>query len=197
MRRASAPLAALGLGLALVAGPALPASAHNSVVSTTPEEGETLTEVPEFFVVTTNEAMLDVGGEGAGFAIQVTDESGLYYGDGCVDVGGPSMSTPAALGEAGDYTMAFQYVSADGHTLSDTLAFRYQPAVDAQASAGSPAPPECGTTSASASGGDEPAAAAGDESSAVLGAVAAIGGGVVLLAVVAGIAVWLTRRRRA
>ncbi|MER3394236.1 MAG: copper resistance protein CopC, partial [Microcella pacifica] len=136
-----------------MAGSALPASAHNAVVSTTPEEGETLTEVPEFFVVTTNEAMLDVGGEGAGFAIQVTDGSGLFYGDGCVDVGGPSMSTPAALGEAGDYTMAFQYVSADGHTLSDTLEFRYEPAAGAEASAGSPVPPTCGEEPAAASGG--------------------------------------------
>ncbi|QOD92979.1 copper resistance CopC family protein [Chryseoglobus sp. 28M-23] len=196
MRRASAPLAALGLGLALVVVPALPASAHNAVVSSTPEEGETLTEVPEFFVVTTNEAMLDVGGEGAGFAIQVTDESGLYYGDGCVDVGGPSMSTPAALGEAGDYTMAFQYVSADGHTLSDTLAFRYEPAAGAEASTGSAAPPECGSTPATASGGEEPSAAPADESAAVLGTVAVIGGVIVLLAVGAGVAVWLSRRRR-
>jgi copper resistance protein C len=194
MRRASAPLAALGLGLALVVGPALPASAHNSIVSTTPEAGETLTEVPEFFVVTTSEALLDVGGEGAGFAIQVTDENGLYYGDGCVDVGGPSMSTRAALGEAGDYTMAFQYVSADGHTLSDTLAFRYEPAEGAEASTGSAAPPECGGEPAEASGSDE--SAAGDESAAVLGTVAVIGGVIVLLAVGAGVAVWLSRRRR-
>ncbi len=194
MRRASAPLAALGLGLALVVGPALPASAHNSIVSTTPEAGETLTEVPEFFVVTTSEALLDVGGEGAGFAIQVTDENGLYYGDGCVDVGGPSMSTRAALGEAGDYTMAFQYVSADGHTLSDTLAFRYEPAEGAETSTGSAAPPECGGEPAEASGSDE--SVAGDESAAVLGTVAVIGGVIVLLAVGAGVAVWLSRRRR-
>ena len=194
MRLASAPLAALGLGLALVAGSALPASAHNAVVSTTPEEGETLTEVPEFFVVTTNEAMLDVGGEGAGFAMQVTDGSGLFYGDGCVDVGGPSMSTPAALGEAGDYTMAFQYVSADGHTLSDTLEFRYEPAAGAEASAGAPVPPTCGEEPAAASGGEDPAT--GDESAAVLGTVAVIGGVIVLLAVGAGVAVWLARRRR-
>jgi len=196
MRRASAPLAALGLGLTLVVGPALPASAHNAVVSTTPEEGETLTEAPEFFVVTTNEAMLDVGGEGAGFAIQVTDGNGLYYGDGCVDVGGPSMSTPAALGEAGDYTMAFQYVSADGHTLSDTLAFRYEPAAGAEASTGSPVPPSCGGEPAAASDGEEPSAAPGDESAAVLGTVAVIGGVIALLAVGAGVAVWLSRRRR-
>lgn len=197
MRRASAPLAALGLSLALVAGPSLPALAHNSVVSTTPEAGETLTEAPEFFVVTTNEAMLDVGGEGAGFAIQVTDDSGLYYGDGCVDVGGPSMSTPAVLGGAGQYTMAFQYVSADGHTLSDSLEFRYEPTAGAEANAGSATPPECGTTPGATSGSDEPAAAPADESAAVLGTVAAIGGVVVLLAVGAGLAVWLARRRRA
>jgi hypothetical protein len=197
VRRASAPLAALGLGLALVVGPALPASAHNYVVSTTPGEGETLTEVPEFFVVTTSEALLDVGGEGAGFAIQVTDEAGLYYGDGCVDVGGPSLSTRGALGKAGEYTMAFQYVSADGHTLSDTFEFRYEPASGAEASAGSPAAPECGATSSTTSRGEETAAAPVDESQAVLGAAALIGVAVVLLGVVAAVAVWLARRRRA
>ncbi|MER3388960.1 MAG: copper resistance protein CopC [Microcella sp.] len=197
MRRASAPLAALGLGLAVVAGPALPASAHNSVVSTTPEAGETLTEVPEFFVVTTNEALLDVGGEGAGFAIQVTDEAGLYYGDGCVDVGGPSLSTRGALGGAGEYTMAFQYVSADGHTLSDTLAFRYEPEPGAEVGTGSPVAPECGATAATPTDGEPATAVPGDESQAVLGAAAAIGVGVVLLGGIAAVAVWLARRRRA
>jgi hypothetical protein len=201
MRRAVVPFAALGLGLALVAGPALPALAHDYVVSTTPEAGGTVTGVPDFFVVTASEAMLDLGGAGAGFAIQVSDESGLYYGDGCVDVGGPSMSMAGALGDAGQYTMAFQYVSSDGHTLSDTLTFQYEPVGDVQASTGVTGPPSCGKPEPAAVTGEAGAdgsttSAPVEESVAVVTTVALIGGGIVLVALIAAVAVWLARRAR-
>lgn len=144
-RRASALFAAAtagGLALALVV--ASPATAHNAIVSATPEEGEVLTAVPEVFDVITNEVMLDLGGDAAGFGMLVTDEAGLYYGDGCLTVEGEGMSMPATLGAPGDYTFTYQYVSADGHTLSGEYDFSYTPEGEQLFSDGSVEPPVCG-----------------------------------------------------
>ncbi|HEV7948488.1 MAG TPA: copper resistance protein CopC, partial [Glaciihabitans sp.] len=86
-----------------VLGFAAPASAHNYLVSSTPAEGQTLTELPDVFEITTNEALLATAGTG-GFGLVIMDESGRFYGDGCVDISGATMSTAASLGEAGEYT---------------------------------------------------------------------------------------------
>lgn len=124
----------LGLAGALAVG--APAAAHNSVVATTPAEGATLGELPESFEIRTSDALLDLGGDGNGFAFLVQDADGLYYGDGCVRVVGPSMFTTPALGEPGAYTVTWQAVSADGHTISGTYPFTWAPDADADAGAG-------------------------------------------------------------
>ncbi|MCW4384678.1 copper resistance protein CopC [Salinibacterium sp. SYSU T00001] len=146
------------VGFAALPLTALPATAHNSVVDTVPAEGEVLSELPEAFLVTTSDTLLD-----ASAAMQVTDAAGLYYGDGCVTIDGPSISTPALLGEAGEYTLAWQAVSADGHTISGTIPFRWEPTGDAPLSPGSSEPPVCGETVASPSPEPEEAAEDGSE----------------------------------
>lgn len=194
------PLLAPALPVALAAAlltvlPALPAAAHNYVVSSTPAEGETLTAVPEFFVVTTNDALLDLTGEGAGFVMQVTDESGLYYGDGCVSVQGASMAMAGALGVAGDYTLTFQAISGDGHTISDELSFRYEPAEGSVASTGVASAPDCGgaeTVDATSDPQAGAASTAADETGTVLGIVAGI---IASLAVLGAIVLVVARRR--
>jgi len=203
-RRAVAGLGALA-GVALAVGLASPAAAHDYVVDSTPADGATITELPAAWTVTANNPLLELDGNGSAFAIVVTDAEGRHYGDGCVEVEGPTMSAPAALGEAGEYSMTFQYVSSDGHTLSDTYAFTYAPTGDAVVSEGSTKQPACGgeasgeATAGSGSGsGEEPATgAAGDEGAAVLGAVAWIGGGILAAAVVATTIALANRRRPA
>ena len=134
------------LALSLVFGFAAPAAAHNFIVSSTPTEGETLTVLPEQWQITTNETLLDLGGQGAGFALLVSDEQGLFYGDGCVTVNGPGLATPAALGTTGDYTLTYQFISADGHTLSGELPFTWQAPADVEPHVGLSEPPVCGET---------------------------------------------------
>lgn len=136
--------AAVALGLVL--GAAAPAVAHNYIVESTPTEGETYTELPEFWFITTNENLLDLGEDGQGFALLVTDEAGAFYGDSCLTVQGPTLSMPAALGAAGDYTLTYQFVSADGHTLSGEIPFSWQPPADFEPHVGLDAPPQCGET---------------------------------------------------
>lgn len=106
---------------------ATPAMAHNYYIDSTPGINEELTTLPEKFIVTTNDNLLNLEGAVGGFFMKVTGPDGLYYGDGCVTVSGPSVSMPASLGPAGDYTLDWQAVSADGHTISDTIPFTWKP----------------------------------------------------------------------
>jgi len=200
-----AGIVVIATALALV--PAVPALAHNYVVSSTPTEGETVSAVPEFFIVTTNENMLDLSGAGAGFAVQITDDDGLFYGDGCVTTGGPSMSMLGALGAPGGYTMTYQYISSDGHTLSDSLAFRYEPANAANVAVGLDTPPVCGQAAPPATEAEaetetetettEPAGSANAERpGSALGIMIAIAVAVVVAPGLAALA-WSRRRRTA
>ena len=129
-----------------VLGLAASAQAHNYVVASTPAAGEVVTTVPSEFSVTTNAPLLTLGGSTDGFALQVVDSAGQYYGDGCIQVTGATISSGATLGQPGDYTLIWQVVSEDGHPVSGEIAFSWQPADATQESAGSATPPDCGGT---------------------------------------------------
>lgn len=196
--RAGAATAAVAA--ALVLGLASPAAAHDYVVDSTPSDGATITELPEAWTVTANNPLLTLEGNDGAFAIVVTDAAGLYYGDGCVEVSGATMTAPAALGEPGAYEMTFQYVSSDGHTLSETYGFTYAPEGEEQVTEGTTAAPECGGDPAAGAGADDAASGGGaatDETAAVLAGVAWIGGGLLVAAVIATIIVLVNRRRPA
>lgn len=149
----------VGAVLCSVLGFAAPAQAHNYVVASTPAENEVLTELPELFSVTTNSSLLELPGNEAAFAIQVSDEAGLYFGDGCVTIDGASIHSTAALGKPGDYTMVWQVISADGHPVSGEIAFEWAPTDSTQQSVGVATPPVCGVD---VTGSEEQQPAPGD-----------------------------------
>lgn len=170
-----------------VLGLSAPAQAHNYLVSSTPSAGEVLTVLPEQFSVTTNAPLLTLDGSTSGFALQVVDSAGYYYGDGCLDVTGATLSAGATLGLSGDYTLIWQVVSEDGHPVSGEIAFSWQPADASQTSRGSSTPPDCGGTidvvqppasSAEPSASPVPIAAPGQRPDADLGDVVWIGGAI-------------------
>ncbi|MBH0009054.1 copper resistance protein CopC [Salinibacterium sp. SWN1162] len=183
---------------------AAPASAHNYIVDSTPLEGETLTVLPDELSVTTNDVLLDLGGDGGGFAIQILDADGGYYGDGCVSIRDESLSTLAALGEPGEYRMLWQLVSADGHTISDEIDFTWQPDADQVLSEALDAPPACGggsleenTPPAAAEGTDDSSVSDGNGAGASVDAeTAVLIGGAVALVLVAGVAIFLISVKR-
>lgn len=132
------------LAAILAVGVSVLLPAHASVTGTTPEDGATLTEQPGTISVTMNEEIIEVpGGEGTN-ALQLTDDAGLHYGDGCVTVEGDTISLDAELGDAGRYTLAYQVVSSDGHPVSDEVAFTFEPADGAVGAVGSARAPVCG-----------------------------------------------------
>jgi methionine-rich copper-binding protein CopC len=172
---------AVGAAVAVAA----PASAHNYLVDSSPEAGESLSVLPESFSVTTNEKLLDLGGEGNGFGLSVQDAAGRYYGDGCVSVDGTTLSTDAAIGEPGTYTVTWQVVSADGHPVSDTFAFEWTGAATAE---GAATRPDCDGRYAT-----EPAPAASGSFDAT---PLWIGGAVLLVAVAIVVTLLLMRPKK-
>jgi methionine-rich copper-binding protein CopC len=198
MRRGFALAVAVGLAVLVTLAVAGSASAHDQIVSSTPSSGQTLTELPSEFRIVTNEALLDLGGQGRGFAFEIRDAAGRFYETGCVTIADATMSTPAALGAPGSYTMIYQLVSADGHTVSGEIPFTWAPRGSVTASQGTVSPATCPGSTEKA---QAPSAGTGSEgtrnSTVPLGDVLWIGG--VLLAVALAVVVTLvvtTRRRR-
>jgi methionine-rich copper-binding protein CopC len=202
-RRGSARLgrlaAVLAASAALVVLPALPASAHNYLVATTPAKDAVVTTQPGTVSLETNDALLDVEG---GSVIQVQGPDGRYYGDGCAVVDGPVATTQTELCEPGRYTVTWRVVSTDGHPISGTWAFTWQPVDGIALAEGTDEPGACGGASAttpeassSADASDGPEESAEAASAAPLDALWIVGG--VLLAAVAAIVTWLVVRRKA
>lgn len=186
-------VAAAGLALALVAAPA--AEAHSVLVSSTPASGETLDTLPEALSVSFNETLLAGAGDAA-FALRLVGPDGLYYGDGCLSIIDNTMSTVAAIGPAGDYTVEWQVVSADGHPVAGEIPFSWTGTATAEGTAG---PPACGATATldatqppDASNSGRP----GDTASEVtLGDVLWVLGAVLVVALAITVALVATRRR--
>jgi methionine-rich copper-binding protein CopC len=182
MRKALAVALLVGVAV-LAAAPA--AQAHNYLVASSPVEGETLTTLPDTFFVTTNEDLLALGGSTAGFAFQILDAAGTHYETGCVTVDGATMSTEPRLGEPGAYTVRWQVVSADGHTVSDEIDFTW---------AGSATPDdgaaECDTVTATS----EPQTA--PPSTIALSDVLWIGGAVLAVGIAIAVSIGVLSRKR-
>ncbi|WP_414172829.1 copper resistance CopC family protein [Clavibacter tessellarius] len=94
---------------------------------------------PSEVTLTFNDVILDLGAPGgdaggssaaAGGSsiVQVTgpDGQGTHFETGCAVNAGRAVTVPVALGGSGEYTVTWRVVSADGHPVSDSIAFTYQ-----------------------------------------------------------------------
>jgi hypothetical protein len=161
-----------------------------------------VTEQPGSISLETNDELLDLDG---GSVIEVQGPDGRYYGDGCTIVDGATAAMEAELGAAGDYTVTWRVVSTDGHPITGTWAFTWQPAAGVALAEGSDAPGDCGGTAVvstpgpdeTGDGGDATdSTQPGDDASAAFptDALWIVGG--VLAAAVAALVTWLAVRRR-
>jgi methionine-rich copper-binding protein CopC len=173
-----------------------PAYAHNSVIDEGPAAESTIAEPPGEVWIETNDVLLDI--EGA-TAMDVVGPDGRHYATACPTVDGAIASVAAELGPAGEYTVAYRVVSADGHPITGDHTFLWEPADGAAVAEGS-ADAVCAAGSGDAAaepddavGGVEEgtdAAASGsgaDLAWIVIAAVVVIGAGIAAFA--------LTRRR--
>lgn len=198
MRRGPAALLALVLGAGVAVIVAAPAAAHNQIVSSTPAPNQVLTALPARFEIDTNNSLLDIGGTGRGFAFEIQDAAGRYYETGCVTIVDDNMFTEARLGEPGPYTIIYQLVSSDGHTVSGRIPFRWAPSGNAPVTTGVAAPPGCNgakgpSKPSSASGGSESVR----DSTVPLADILWIGGIIVVVALAVIVTLVLLTRRRA
>lgn len=197
----AAALAAVVLAAGVLAlAPAASASAHDYLVSSTPASGSTQTAALSKVVLTFDDRVLDLSGDGSSNVVEVTSGS-RHFETGCPTIADADVSVPVKLGGSGRYTVTWQIVSADGHVVSNSIGFRYVLPAGATAAAGTSSRPTCGDQS-SGGAASAPAAAAGSGSSSsssgstsALPVALGVGGGIIVVALIA-VAVVLTRSRR-
>ncbi|MET4093587.1 copper resistance CopC family protein [Arthrobacter sp. UYCu712] len=162
----SALLGAMIFAAALL-GAAAPASAHDTVESTSPAAGATVATPPETVSVTFNKNPLALGSQ-----ILVTDAAGSNWSDGGVEIVDNVASQKLKPGApAGVFTVAWRVASSDGHPIEGTFTFTATADADGSTAGGSAAAgstaapavptlttPQPGTTAtpAPAPGGSEP-----------------------------------------
>ena len=189
---------AVGAGAALVVGALLaagPASAHNYPVSSSPAEGATVTEQPGTISLTTNDNLLGFG-NGSAMEVSGPSDDPRYYGDGCSQLLGPTIELDAQLGKPGTYTVTWQVVSTDGHPVSGSYTFEWQPSAGQTLADGSAKPPTCATAAPGAPT-EAPAATTKTVASndAALGDILWIGVALAAIIVAAGVTLLVLRRR--
>lgn len=122
----SAALAA-GVAGALAAGlwAAVPASAHDQLLSAEPAESTTLETAPEQLQLTFSGNL--ISGQGIQNLARVTDGQGNQWQDGEAIVTGPTLSAPLCAGMPnGAYDVAFRVVYSDGHSEEKDYSFTVQ-----------------------------------------------------------------------
>jgi methionine-rich copper-binding protein CopC len=121
-------------GLAL-AGLATPALAHNSLVDSTPMDKATVQTGPASIQLTFDQPVQD----GKAYnTIAVLDTKDNHWESGPATVSGNVVTAPVRpLGPAGEYSIGWKVLSADGHSVQGSLKFTLS-----KAGNGTPTPPE-------------------------------------------------------
>ncbi|GAA0363413.1 hypothetical protein GCM10009530_11330 [Microbispora corallina] len=113
-------IAALVLALLATAAPlASPASAHNVLIGSDPQQGARLAALPNVVTLTFDQAVR------RDFArIAVTGPGGAHYEQGEVGTSGAGVFISVRpAGPAGDYSIGYRIVSNDGHPVTGTITF--------------------------------------------------------------------------
>lgn len=188
--------ALVGAALLFALAPAGPAAAHNSVVGTAPVAGASVVEQPGEVSLTTSDVLIEVGG---GNSIDVIGPDGRHYATECAAVDATTAWAPVQLGAAGEYTVRWRLVSADGHPISGEFAFAWAPA-DGQEFAEGSAEPACAdllaeTPPPPGSSGEEGEDGGADASAGQLPVDLLWIGAAAVLVLAAGVVTWVVARR--
>ncbi|MFD2763430.1 copper resistance CopC family protein [Micromonospora eburnea] len=188
-------LVVLGVALGGAALPASPAAAHNSLTGSVPKDGARVASAPKQI-----ELRFLATPDPSAIKITVAGPDGVPASGGEPTISGKRVSVPFTPGPAGEYTVAYQVASADGHQASGKVTFTLTtgaatatPSADAPPTTVPPTSPAAEPTSAptadaTSSASLEPAASrSADDGGAglwwAIGAVVvlgALGGGLLL-----------------
>ena len=182
--------------VAIVAGLAFaaPASAHDTITSSSPAADEQLASAPEQVVLTFSNELLALE-ENSGTAMTVADESGKDWVAGAPVVAADTVTVPLESGMPnGSYLVTWKVVSSDGHPTSGEYSFT----IAADESAAETAAPEESAAPTETEQAAEPEPTVTPISTPVDAAPwpLIIGLGVVVLAAVVVLVVVLVRRKR-
>ena len=97
------------------------AAAHDSLLSSSPADGETVTN--ELNQITLNFSNTPMAG--VDHIIQVTDPTGNIVSNGETVISGNDLTTEFVPAMEGGHDVAWQAVSVDGHTISGEFVFTY------------------------------------------------------------------------
>lgn len=103
-----------------------PASAHTSLLSSTPKNGEVLLLPPKEISLQFDEDLISIGANDPN-KISVTDDHGNEFVLGQTKVIGSIVNAPIATERmvAGRYTVSYRVVSGDGHVVSSQIEFTF------------------------------------------------------------------------
>lgn len=191
MFRIRTTLAAVAVATVAAIAVAAPASAHDTIMSSTPAADSQLTTAPTEVVLTFSNNLISLD-ENSGTAMTVADESGEDWVAGEPTITADSVTVPLAEGMPnGAYTVTWQVVSSDGHPTSGEYSFSL---------AAPEAPTEPSATAPESTAPDQSAEPSQTAESAEPAETASwpllIGLGAVLLVAIVVFIVILVRRRR-
>lgn len=170
LRRVLAGTVVVVAAMTAALGGATAASAHDSLVSSSPAEGDTVSSLSEVRL----DFSANLLGTDGGNIVIVVGPDGRHYESECAALAGPTLTLPVALGAPGDYSVEWRAVSSDGHPVSGVIPFAYTGQSVSTGAEASPCASAAGATEAAA----EPASTGG-MSGLTLGLL--LGGGVVVL----------------
>ncbi len=120
-RRPVPVLVAVTVVLATVLLTAATASAHSSLVASTPAEGRRLDQAPRLVTLTFDDEIRDDDVN----QVAVTGPDGTQWASGVVRVAGAVVTTRMrGSGPAGEYTIGYRVVSADGDPVAGEITYR-------------------------------------------------------------------------
>ncbi|GAA1401677.1 copper resistance CopC family protein [Oerskovia paurometabola] len=190
-----AALATLAAALLLGIGGAVPAQAHDRIISSDPADGAQLDAAPAALTMTFSTEPLAVEPQ-----VVVTDTAGTVVAQGSPTIEGTAATFPWPAELTGDtYTVAWRVVSSDGHPIEGTFSFAVAAAPEPAAPVATDEPavvtPSAteGTTEATTAATSDASDETGDEARSV---VPLLVGLAVLAAAVVVVAVLIVRRRQ-
>lgn len=114
-------LVALAAAAGLLVIDAMPARAHDGLISTFPEEGETLPTTPTEVMLTFSAELLAMDGSSL---VEVVDANGQDFAEGPPEVQGTTVTQKLTSEAAGGvFTVRWRVVSSDGHPTSGEYSY--------------------------------------------------------------------------
>ncbi len=120
-RRLGRAALTLGATAALTTGIAPAAQAHDYLVNSQPVANSAAKQPVTQVVLTFNDLVLS---NPIPALVTVTGPDGRHYESACPRVSDRTVTTPVALGAPGEYRATWRIVSADGHPVTSSIAFR-------------------------------------------------------------------------